>query len=43
MVTPLSAAHWVYLIGLAVLIATVVAKKNVIAPALVATFLTGLV
>ncbi len=41
--TPLSAAHWVYLIGLAVLIATVVAKKNVIAPALIATFLTGLV
>ncbi|MEV0671075.1 permease [Mycobacterium sp. NPDC050441] len=39
----MSAAHWVYLIGLAVLIATVVAKKNVIAPALIATFLTGLV
>ncbi len=43
MVTPVSAAHWVYLIGLAALIATVVAKKNVIAPALIATFLTGLV
>ncbi|SEP93583.1 hypothetical protein SAMN04488583_1525 [Mycobacterium sp. 88mf] len=43
MVVPLSAAHWVYLIGLAVLIATVVAKKNVIAPAIIATFLTGLV
>ncbi|WP_236735333.1 permease [Mycolicibacterium peregrinum] len=41
--TPLSAAHWVYLIGLAVLIATVVAKKNVIAPALIATFVTGVV
>jgi hypothetical protein len=38
----LSAAHWIYLLGLAVLIATVVAKKNVIAPAVVATFLTGL-
>jgi hypothetical protein len=38
----LSAAHWIYLIGLAVLIATVVAKKNVIAPAVIATFLTGL-
>lgn len=38
----MSAAHWVYLIGLAVLIATVVAKKNVIAPAIIATFLTGL-
>lgn len=39
----MSAAHWVYLLGLAVLIGTVVAKKNVIAPALIATFLTGLV
>ncbi|AKS36795.1 hypothetical protein [Mycolicibacterium goodii] len=39
----MSAAHWVYLIGLVVLIGTVVAKKNVIAPALLATFLTGLV
>ncbi|MFC5749338.1 hypothetical protein [Actinomadura rugatobispora] len=38
----MSAAHWIYLLGLAVLIATVVAKKNVIAPAVVATFLTGL-
>lgn len=38
----MSAAHWIYLIGLAVLIATVVAKKNVIAPAVIATFLTGL-
>ena len=38
----MSAAHWVYLLGLAVLIATVVAKENVIAPAIVATFLTGL-
>jgi hypothetical protein len=38
----LSAAHWVYLLGLVVLIGTVVAKKNVIAPAIIATFLTGL-
>lgn len=37
-----SIAHWTYLLGLAVLIATVIAKKNVIAPAIVATFLTGL-
>lgn len=42
MVAPLSAAHWVYLVGLVVLIGTVVAKKNVIAPAIIATFLTGL-
>jgi hypothetical protein len=42
-VNALSAAHWVYLLGLVVLIGTVVAKKNVIAPALIATFLTGLV
>lgn len=39
----MSAAHWVYLLGLVVLIGTVVAKKNVIAPALIATFLTGFV
>lgn len=39
----MSAAHWVYLLGLVVLIGTVVAKRNVIAPALIATFLVGLV
>ncbi|OBC09298.1 hypothetical protein A5784_00425 [Mycobacterium sp. 852013-50091_SCH5140682] len=39
----MSAAHWVYLLGLVVLIGTVVAKKNVIAPALIATFLTGFI
>jgi hypothetical protein len=38
MVISVSIAHWTYLLGLAVLIA----KKNVIAPAIVATFLTGL-
>lgn len=42
MVTSVSIAHWVYLLGLVVLIVTVIAKKNVIAPAMIATFLTGL-
>jgi uncharacterized membrane protein len=37
----LSAAHWIYLLGLAALIATVVAKRNVIALAVTATFVTG--
>ncbi|AQA01744.1 hypothetical protein BVC93_04050 [Mycobacterium sp. MS1601] len=32
-----------YLLGLVVLIVTVIAKKNVVAPAIIATFLTGLV
>jgi hypothetical protein len=40
-VTSLSAAHWFYLIGLAAIIATVVAKRNVIAIAVVATFATA--
>lgn len=42
MVTSVSIAHWVYLLGLVVLIVTVIAKKNVIAPAMIATFLTAL-
>ncbi|MEW2357257.1 hypothetical protein [Spirillospora sp. NPDC029432] len=37
----MSTAHWIYLLGLAALIATVVAKRNVIALAVVATFATG--
>ncbi|MBP2366961.1 hypothetical protein [Pseudonocardia parietis] len=37
----MSVAHWTYLLGLAALIATVVARKNVIALAVVATFVTG--
>ncbi|MEU6037664.1 hypothetical protein ABZ801_19865 [Actinomadura sp. NPDC047616] len=38
----MSAAHWIYLLGLAALIATVVARRNVVALAVVATFVTGL-
>lgn len=41
MVPTLSVAHWTYLLGLAALIATVVARKNVVALAVVATFITG--
>ncbi|GLZ09127.1 membrane protein [Actinomadura sp. NBRC 104412] len=37
----MSAAHWIYLLGLAAIIATVVAKRNVVAIAVVATFVTA--
>lgn len=39
----LTAAHWVYLAGLASLIAVMVMRKTVVVPAVVATFLTALV
>ncbi|MGW3768870.1 hypothetical protein [Actinomadura verrucosospora] len=39
----MSPAHWIYLLGLAALIATVVARRNVVALALLGTFLTALV
>lgn len=39
----LSPAHWIYLLGLAALIATVVARRNVVGLALAGTFLTALV
>ncbi|WP_395105094.1 hypothetical protein [Actinomadura sp. SCN-SB] len=37
----MSAAHWIYLLGLAAIIATVVAKRNVVAIAVAATFVTA--
>ncbi|QFG27428.1 permease [Actinomadura sp. WMMB 499] len=37
----MTAAHWIYLAGLAAIIATVVARKNVVALAVAATFVTG--
>ncbi|MBO2459120.1 hypothetical protein J4709_16185 [Actinomadura sp. LCR2-06] len=40
---PLSPAHWIYLLGLAALIATVVARKNVVGLAVCGTFVTALV
>jgi hypothetical protein len=39
----LTAAHWVYLAGVVVIIATMVARKNIVVPAVVATFVTALV
>ncbi|GAA3725552.1 hypothetical protein HDA32_003081 [Spinactinospora alkalitolerans] len=38
----LTPAHWIYLGGIATVIALVVAKKNIVAPAIIATFLTAL-
>lgn len=39
----LTGAHWVYLAGIVLLIALVVMKKNVVAPAIIATFVTATV
>ncbi|MCW3820418.1 hypothetical protein ONA91_38910 [Micromonospora sp. DR5-3] len=39
----LMAAHWVYLVGVVVIIATMIARKNIVVPAVVATFATALV
>ncbi|OLT40623.1 hypothetical protein BJF85_05615 [Saccharomonospora sp. CUA-673] len=40
---PLTAAHWFYLAGVIVILITMIARKNIIVPALVATFLTAFV
>lgn len=37
----LTAAHWIYLLGIAVIIAVMIARKNVVVPAVAATFLTA--
>jgi hypothetical protein len=39
----LTAAHWVYLAGVIVILATMVLRKNIVVPAVVATFVTALV
>jgi hypothetical protein len=39
----LTAAHWVYLAGVIVILATMVLRKNIVVPAVAMTFLTGLV
>ncbi|TNC23436.1 hypothetical protein [Amycolatopsis alkalitolerans] len=39
---PLTAAHWVYLAGVVVIIATMILRKNIVVPAVLATFLTAL-
>ncbi len=37
----LTAAHWLYLLGIVVIIGVMVARKNVVVPAVAATFLTA--
>jgi hypothetical protein len=37
----LTAAHWIYLAGVVVIIGVMIARKNVVVPAVVATFLTA--
>src|SRR4051812_38462520 len=39
----LTAAHWVFLAGVVVILATMIMRKNIVVPAVVATFLTALV
>jgi hypothetical protein len=39
----LTAAHWVFLAGVIVILAAMVMRKNIVVPAVVATFLTALV
>jgi hypothetical protein len=39
----LTAAHWVFLAGVVVILVTMVMRKNIVVPAVVATFLTALV
>lgn len=39
----LTAAHWVYLAGVIVILATMVMRKNIVVPAVAATFATALV
>ena len=39
----LTAAHWIFLAGVVVILATMVMRKNIVVPAVIATFLTALV
>jgi hypothetical protein len=39
----LTAAHWIFLAGVVVILATMVMRKNIVVPAVLATFLTALV
>ncbi|WP_028653146.1 hypothetical protein [Nocardioides halotolerans] len=39
----LNAAHWVYLVGVLVILGTMLARKNIVVPAVFFTFLTALV
>jgi hypothetical protein len=39
----LTAAHWIFLAGVVVILVTMIMRKNIVVPAVVATFLTALV
>jgi hypothetical protein len=39
----LTAAHWVYLLGVVVILATMISRKNIVVPAVAFTFLTAFV
>ncbi|UOY01685.1 hypothetical protein [Blastococcus sp. PRF04-17] len=39
----LTAAHWIFLAGVIVILATMIMRKNIVVPAVLATFLTALV
>ena len=39
----LTAAHWVFLAGVVVILATMIMRKNIVVPAVIATFITALV
>jgi hypothetical protein len=39
----LTASHWVFLAGVVVILATMIMRKNIVVPAVIATFLTALV
>ena len=39
---PLTTAHWVYLLGVVIILVTMLARKNIIVPAVLFTLLTGL-
>lgn len=39
--TPLTAAHWIYLAGIFVILATMAVRKNIVVPAVTATLLTA--
>ena len=39
--TPLTAAHWVYLAGIVVILLTMAVRKNIVVPAVTATLLTA--
>ena len=39
----LNALHWIYLIGMVVILVTMIMRKNVVVPCILFTLLTGLI